>query len=408
MRVSRRRPVRGAVGRPRVDRDRHDRASLTEDGIELASGVTLGAELIVTATGLRLAGARWHAAEVDGREVSTSDALVYMGAMLAGVPNFAFVMGYTNASWTLRADLTCRFVTRVLEHMRSHGYRRCAPAELGAGRRAPAAAGSQLRLRAAIARRVPRPGRGAALACTSELHARSAGAAPPPRRRRGAPVRDRQSGRRIRTGQRRAGCRRRRARLVFSHLGTVYTLVMPAAGTSHEQRASQIDEPSVGSVAGDEIATPVLRATGLCHSFGERKVLENLSLTVDGGERVAIVGENGAGKTTLMRICARLLAPQAGTLQIDGRVGYCPQIPGLHELLTPDEHLALFSPAMGLTPQRGDRPRSRAAGRVRVSRQGPRCPDPASVRRLPAEAEPDARAARRRPPAAARRALPGL
>ncbi len=128
---------------------------------------------------------------------------------------------------------------------------------------------------------------------------------------------------------------------------------MPAAGTSHEQRASQIDEPSVGSVAGDEIATPVLRATGLCHSFGERKVLENLSLTVAAGERVAIVGENGAGKTTLMRICARLLAPQAGTLQIDGRVGYCPQIPGLHELLTPDEHLALFSPAMGLTRSDG-------------------------------------------------------
>ena len=54
-----------------------------------------------------------------------------------------------------------------------------------------------------------------------------------------------------------------------------------------------------------------------------------------------------------MRICARLLTPQAGTLQIDGRVGYCPQIPGLHELLTADEHLALFSPAMGLTASEG-------------------------------------------------------
>jgi ABC-2 type transport system ATP-binding protein len=98
---------------------------------------------------------------------------------------------------------------------------------------------------------------------------------------------------------------------------------------------------------------PVLRATGICHSYGERTVLRDLSLTVQVGERLAIVGENGAGKTTLMRIFARLLAPQAGTLEIDGRVGYCPQIPGLHELLTPDEHLALFSPAMGLTRAEG-------------------------------------------------------
>src|ERR1700753_709942 len=95
---------------------------------------------------------------------------------------------------------------------------------------------------------------------------------------------------------------------------------------------------------------PVLIATGLCHSYGDRRVLDDLSLTVRVGERVAIVGENGAGKTTLMQICARLLAPQAGTLEIDGRVGYCPQIPGLHELLTPNEHLALVSPARGATP----------------------------------------------------------
>jgi ABC-2 type transport system ATP-binding protein len=97
----------------------------------------------------------------------------------------------------------------------------------------------------------------------------------------------------------------------------------------------------------------VLTATGLCHSYGDRTVLDGFSMSVRAGERVAIVGENGAGKTTLMRICARLIAPQAGTLEIDGRVGYCPQIPGLHDLLTPDEHLALFSPAMGLTRSEG-------------------------------------------------------
>ncbi len=89
--------------------------SFTEDGIELGSGVTLGADLIVTATGLRLQAMGGMRLVVDGREVSASETTVYMGAMLSGVPNFAFVMGYTNASWTLKADLTCRFVTRLLE-----------------------------------------------------------------------------------------------------------------------------------------------------------------------------------------------------------------------------------------------------------------------------------------------------
>lgn len=100
-------------------------------------------------------------------------------------------------------------------------------------------------------------------------------------------------------------------------------------------------------------AEPVLCATGLRHGYGERRVLDGVSLTVGSGERVAIVGENGAGKSTLMRICARLLKPQEGTLEVFGRVGYCPQLPGLHELLNADEHLALFSPALGLTRREG-------------------------------------------------------
>ena len=121
-------------------------------------------------------------------------------------------------------------------------------------------------------------------------------------------------------------------------------MIVPLASSSAPDRS----DAAVGSPL-----PPVLTASGLCHSYGDRKVLQDVSLTVCVGERVAIVGENGAGKTTLMRICARLLAPGAGTLEIDGRVGYCPQIPGLHDLLTPDEHLALFSPAMGLTRNEG-------------------------------------------------------
>jgi monooxygenase len=96
--------------------------SFTEDGIELGSGATLGADVIVTATGLRLQAIGGIQLVVDGHEVSASETTVYMGAMLSGVPNFAFVMGYTNASWTLKADLTCSFVARLLRHMREQGH----------------------------------------------------------------------------------------------------------------------------------------------------------------------------------------------------------------------------------------------------------------------------------------------
>ena len=106
--------------------------TLTEDGIEVGSGATLGADLIVTATGLRLQALGGMQLFVDGREVSAPETTVYMGAMLSGVPSFAFVMGYTNASWTLKADLTCRFVTGVLHHMRERGYAWCMPPRLGA------------------------------------------------------------------------------------------------------------------------------------------------------------------------------------------------------------------------------------------------------------------------------------
>jgi monooxygenase len=64
---------------------------------------------------------------VDGRPIHPGDAFVYTGAMLSNVPNFAFCIGYTNASWTLRADLASTFVCRVLRHMDRRGYRTCMP-----------------------------------------------------------------------------------------------------------------------------------------------------------------------------------------------------------------------------------------------------------------------------------------
>jgi ABC-2 type transport system ATP-binding protein len=94
---------------------------------------------------------------------------------------------------------------------------------------------------------------------------------------------------------------------------------------------------------------PLLEAVGVDYSYGRKLVLEGVSLSVESGQAVAIVGENGAGKSTLMRICAGLLRPDRGEVRVRGRVGYCPQIPGLFDLLNADEHLSLFAPALGMS-----------------------------------------------------------
>lgn len=93
-----------------------------------------------------------------------------------------------------------------------------------------------------------------------------------------------------------------------------------------------------------------LAAHGVEKSFGRRRVLANAELEVTSGEVVALVGENGTGKTTLLRICAGLLRPDAGTVTLRGRLGYCPQASGLFDLLSPAEHLVLFGAARELAP----------------------------------------------------------
>ena len=93
----------------------------------------------------------------------------------------------------------------------------------------------------------------------------------------------------------------------------------------------------------------VLRASDIDKRFGRRVVLRGTDLEVRAGEAVALVGENGAGKSTLLRICAGLLRPDAGTITSSAAIGYCPQEPGLFDLLTPAEHLVLFGAALGLS-----------------------------------------------------------
>ena len=94
-----------------------------ETGIELESGARLDADMIVTATGLNLLAVGGVQLEVDGEPVVIRDRMVYKGMMLNGVPNFAFAFGYTNASWTLKADLTCKYVVRILQHMYANDHR---------------------------------------------------------------------------------------------------------------------------------------------------------------------------------------------------------------------------------------------------------------------------------------------
>jgi monooxygenase len=101
--------------------------TFTEKGLKLQSGAELQADLIVTATGLNLLALGGIEIAVDGREIDLSETMSYKGMMLSGVPNMALAIGYTNASWTLKCDLTCEYICRLLKHMDEHGYRQCMP-----------------------------------------------------------------------------------------------------------------------------------------------------------------------------------------------------------------------------------------------------------------------------------------
>jgi monooxygenase len=101
--------------------------TFTPTGIKLQSGAELEADVVVTATGLQLVAFGGVALSVDGEKVDLRKQFVWQGAMLTGVPNFAVCIGYTNASWTLRADLTSRLVCRVLNYMRKGDYAAVVP-----------------------------------------------------------------------------------------------------------------------------------------------------------------------------------------------------------------------------------------------------------------------------------------
>ena len=101
--------------------------TFTADGIKLKSGTELKADLIVTATGLNMEMLSGLEITVDGKPVTVGKTFNYKGMMFSGVPNLASSFGYTNASWTLKCDLTCAYVCRLINHMDKTGTRQATP-----------------------------------------------------------------------------------------------------------------------------------------------------------------------------------------------------------------------------------------------------------------------------------------
>ena len=101
--------------------------TFTKTGLQLCLGERLDADIIVTATGLTLKVLGGIHVVVDGAPVDLSKALLYKGMMLSDVPNLAVALGYTNASWTLKCELTAQYVCRLLNYMDEQGYAWCMP-----------------------------------------------------------------------------------------------------------------------------------------------------------------------------------------------------------------------------------------------------------------------------------------
>jgi monooxygenase len=133
-------------GRARVVTDTI--AGFTAGAVRLTSGRELPADVVVTATGLQLQVGGGMRIDVDGTGIDPGRTVAYRGCLLSGVPNLALCIGYVNASWTLRADLTARYVCRLLAHMDAHGHRSATPEHDG-----PATARALLDLSSGYVRR---------------------------------------------------------------------------------------------------------------------------------------------------------------------------------------------------------------------------------------------------------------
>ena len=103
--------------------------TFTPSGILLNSGNEIEADIVISATGIELNALNDINVSVDGVKVEANNKLSYKGMMLSGVPNLAITFGYVNSSWTLRADLTCEYVCRLINTMDKEGCTACVPQE---------------------------------------------------------------------------------------------------------------------------------------------------------------------------------------------------------------------------------------------------------------------------------------
>jgi monooxygenase len=115
----------GAIRDGRVEIVTDEIASVTPAGLRLASGREVAADIVVSATGLAVKLMGGVCLTVDGAPADLGQRMVYKGMMVGGIPNFAFALGYTNASWTLKCDLVSRYVCRLLNRMRGRGWAVC-------------------------------------------------------------------------------------------------------------------------------------------------------------------------------------------------------------------------------------------------------------------------------------------
>jgi ABC-2 type transport system ATP-binding protein len=118
------------------------------------------------------------------------------------------------------------------------------------------------------------------------------------------------------------------------------------------EQPGEVPEQRPATWPGGNLAAPPgpvrLRATGISKKFGRRQVLSDVSLQVHAGEVAAVIGSNGAGKSTFLNICAGLLSPTSGHVEVHGSIGYCPQVGGMFDFLRPTEHFVLFGRGNGL------------------------------------------------------------
>jgi ABC-2 type transport system ATP-binding protein len=156
-----------------------------------------------------------------------------------------------------------------------------------------------------------------------------------------------------------------------------------------DRYAAAIVQAGGGPVDGGEAATTVLQrrpttqadvlleARGITKRLGRRQVLTGVDLVVRAGQIAAVVGANGSGKSTFLRVCAGLVAPDRGRIDVTGLVGYSPQEDGVCDLLDAEEHFLLIGAGRELS-----RTRARAAGRAHAGALGWRAPAGRQARHL--------------------------